>query len=122
MQTSAADVVDAYLAAIAARDFQRARSFLSNTRFSSRSPLSTFENADAYIIDISRIGPILEGIERRKTFVDGAEVCTIVGYVTRMDRRQVSPVVHWVRVEQGKITFIESFFDASGYAELFDVD
>lgn len=122
MTKQANEIVHGYLNAIAARDFQRARSFLSDGDFSTRSPISTFNNADAYIADISRIGPILENIERRKMFVDGDDVCAILDYVTRMDQRQVSPVAHWFRVVNGKIASIESFFDARAYAEMFDVD
>lgn len=118
----ASEIVHAYLDAIAARDFQRARSFLSDRDFSTRSPISVFNDADAYVADISRIGPILENIERRKMFVDDDDVCVILDYVTRMDQRQVSPVAHWFRIVNYKITSIESFFDARGYAEMFDVD
>lgn len=118
---SPAEVVDAYLAAIAAGDFARARTWLSDSGFSTRSPIAAFNDADAYIADISRVGAILERISRRKTFVDGNEVCAIVDYVTHMEQRQVSPVVHLMRVERGKIVGIESFFDARAYAEMFEV-
>lgn len=111
-----------FLAGITARDFQAVRACLADTKFSSRSPIGTFESADAYVADISRVGPILEGVERRKTFVDGNDVCAVVDYVTRMDRRQVSPVVHLMHIERGKINSIETFFDATGYVAMFEVD
>ena len=116
-----AEVVDAYLGAIAARDFARARSWLADERFATRSPIASFTDADAYIADISRVGAILERMDRRRTFVDGEYVCAIVDYVTHMDQRQVSPVVHLMRVERGKIRSIESFFDARAYAEMFEL-
>jgi ketosteroid isomerase-like protein len=123
MQTpSPAEIVDAFFDAIAARDFPRVRSLLSDDGFSTHSPIAAFNNADAYVADISRVGPILEAVQRRKTFVDGNDVCAIVDYVTRMDRRQVSPVAHLMQVHQGKITFIETFFDAREYAAMFDID
>jgi hypothetical protein len=123
MKTSAPkEIVDAYLDAIAARDFGLARTWLSDRGFSSRSPISEFQNADAYVVDITRVGPILEGIERRKTFVDENDVCVVLNYITRMDQRQVSPVVHWMRIDDGKISSIETFFDARQYAAMFDVD
>lgn len=115
-------IVDAYLDAIAACDFRRARAWLSDGRFSNRSPISRFYSADAYVADISRVGAILEGIERRKTFVDGNQVCVILNYITRMDRRQVTPVVHWMCVDEGRIASIETFFDAREYAAYFQVD
>lgn len=115
-------VAHAYLDAINARDFERARGFLADDRFRQRSPIGAFEDADAYVADISRIGAILEGIERRRTFVDGDEVCLVVNYITRMDGRQVTPVVYWMRVDSGKICSIETFFDARGYDEMYPDD
>ena len=115
-------VAHAYLDAINARDFDRARHFLADDRFYQRSPIGTFEDADAYVADISRVGAILEGIERRRTFVDGDEVCLMVNYITRMDGRQVTPVVYWMRVDGDKICSIETFFDARGYDEMYPDD
>jgi len=119
---SPSEVVGAYVAALARCDFEHARSWLSDEKFSTRSPISTFDNADAYIESISRVGSILEGIRQRKMFVDGNDVCVILDFITHMDRRQVSPVAHFMRLESGKITYIEAFFDARAYAEMFDVD
>lgn len=116
------EIVHAYLDAIAARDFARARTWLSDERFSTRSPISNFTSADAYITDIARVGPILESVERRKTFVDGNDVCVILNYVTRMDARQVSPVVHWMQVADDKIVYIETWFDARQYAAMFVIE
>lgn len=116
------EVVDAYLRALGERDFERARRYLSNGRFTTRSPIGAFGDADSYIEDVSRVGSILERIERRKLFADRDQVCAVVDFVTRMDRRYVSPVVYVMQVEEGKIVSIESFFDASGYAEMFATD
>lgn len=115
-------VAHAYLDAISARDFERAREFLADDHFQQRSPIGAFDDADAYVADISRIGAILEGIERRRTFVDGNEVCLMVNYITRMDGRMVTPVVYWMRIDGGKIRSIESFFDARGYDEMYPDD
>lgn len=115
-------IVKAFLDCIAARDFDGARLYLANDSFSSRSPLSTYNNADAFMANISRIGPILEGIEVRKTFVDGNEVCSIFNMRTRMTELNTTPVVQLANVVDGKIVTIESFFDASEYIKMFDVD
>lgn len=121
-QATPKQVVDEYFAALSARDFDRVRGFLADQGFTYRSPISRFDQATAFVNDISRIGPILEGIEHRRTFADGNEVCCIVDFKTRMDSLQVTPVVHWSRVENGKIVAIETFFDAREYARLFEVD
>lgn len=79
------------------------------------------EVVHAFIADIWRVGPILEGIERRKTFVDGHEVCDILGFKTRMAQLSTTPVVHWATVDGDKIVSIEVFFDATAYSRMFDV-
>jgi hypothetical protein len=121
-ETTPGAVVQGFLDAVAERDFDRARAFLADTRFSYRSPLSDFDDATVFIADISRVGSILERIEVRRTFVDGDEVCTIINFFSRMDRLQVTPVVQWARVAHGRIAAMEVFFDARQYASMFEVD
>lgn len=115
-------VVHGWLGAVADRDFERARRYLSDLCFAHTSPISTGANADAYVADISRVGAILESVELRQTFVNGDHVCAIVNYVTHMDKRRVTPVVHLMTVDGDKITSIETFFDARAYAEMFTVE
>ena len=77
-ESAAESIVTAYLDALEDRDFERLRSYLSDTGFSYRSPVSVADDADTFIIIISRVGPILESIERVRTFVDGNDVCSIL--------------------------------------------
>jgi len=114
------EIVHAYLDAIEARDFEHARTYLSDKHFTYRSPIAGFNDADAFIADIWRIGPILEGIERRKTFVDGNEVCDILDFKIRMAQLSTIPVVHWATVEGDEIASIEVFFDATAYSRMFE--
>lgn len=116
------EVVHAWLDAIAARDFERARRFLSDDRFTHRSPISAGHDPDAFVADISRLGAILEGVERRRTFARANEVCVVINYITHMDKRRVTPAVHLASVEGGKITSLETFFDGRAYAEMFTVE
>ena len=114
------DIVHAYLNAIGARDFERAREYLSNEHFTFRGPIANFDSADQFIADSSRVASILEGIEWRKTFVDGDQVCDILTFVTRFSVLTRTTVVHWATVEKGKISSIDVFFDARGYTKLFE--
>lgn len=118
----AENTVSAYLDALEDRDFECLRTFLSDTVFSYRSPVSSADNADEYIQIISRVGPILERIERVRTFVDGNDVCSILRFRTTMEVLRDVPVVQLTAVEDGKIVAIEVFFDASEYNRMFDVD
>jgi limonene-1,2-epoxide hydrolase len=113
-------IVTAFIDAIEARDFECARGYLSDTQFSYRSPVSRTEDADTCITLVSRIGPILEGIERHRTFVDGSDVCSILHYRTTMEALKEVPVVQLATVEAGKIIALEVFFDASEYNKMLD--
>ncbi|MFQ5935029.1 MAG: hypothetical protein ACE5LB_01285 [Acidiferrobacterales bacterium] len=117
---TATEIVDAYLDALEGRDFDRARTYLSSESFSFRGPIASFNSADDFILYCTRVGPILEAIERRKTFVNGDEVCHILNFITRMSVRTTTPVVQWAQVERDKIIAIEVFFDAQAYARFFD--
>ncbi|MGB5539798.1 MAG: nuclear transport factor 2 family protein [Gammaproteobacteria bacterium] len=114
------DTVASFLDAIEARDFDLARGYLSDSQFSYRSPVSRTDNADTFIALVSRIGPILERIERRRTFVDGGDVCSILQYRTTMDAIKNVPVVQLATVIAGKIVALEVFFDASEYNRMLD--
>lgn len=117
-QQSPATTVSAFIDAIEARDFERARLYLSDTQFSYRSPVSRAQDADTFIALVSRIGPILERIERRRTFVDDGEVCSILQYRTTMDTLKDVAVVQLASVADGKIIALEVFFDASEYNKM----
>jgi limonene-1,2-epoxide hydrolase len=116
------EVVSAYLDAFEDRDFERARQYLSDSTFHYRSPVTQVNNADAFTSIISRIGPILERIERRKIFTKGDEVCVIMHIITSMEGMKDMPLVQLAKVADGKITDMEVFFDASEYNKLFEVD
>jgi hypothetical protein len=115
-------IVAAYLDALEGRDFERLRTFLSDAGFSYRSPVSKADNADDYALLISRVGPILEKIERVRSFVDGDDVCSILRFRTTMDTLKEVPVVQLTSVANGKIVAIEVFFDASEYNKMFEFE
>ena len=121
-ESAAEKIVTAYLDALEGRDFEKLRTFLSDSRFSYRSPVSKAENADDYIVLVSRVGPILEGIERVRTFVDGNDVCSILKFRTTMETLKEVAVVQLTTVTDGKIVAMEVFFDASEYNKMFDFE
>ena len=121
-EPTSAQVVNAYLDALEARDFGLARTYLADAHFTYRSPVVNVDSADAFIAEIWRVGPILERIERRRHFVDGNAVCSILNFKLSMSGFQNVPVAHLATVTNGKIVAIEAFFDATEYKKLFDVD
>ena len=112
------DVVNTLLDAFEARDFERVRSCLSDTEFTYSSPIESMTNADNFIASISRVGPILERIERIKTFVKGNDVCSLLRVYTTMDTLDATTVVQVSTVVDGKVTAIESIFDATEYNKM----
>jgi limonene-1,2-epoxide hydrolase len=118
----AARTVEGHLRAVAARDFDRARTYLADRGFSYRSPLSRHADADQFIADISRVWPILEGIDVRRTFADGDAVCTILDYRVRPSSLQIVPVAQLARVSGGRIVELEAIFDASDYRRMGEVE
>jgi hypothetical protein len=116
------EVVKAYVDALEARDFELARKYLSDACFHYRSPVTESSNADSFTAIISRIGPILERIERHKVFTRHDEVCVIMHVITTMENMKDMPVVLLAKVVNGRITDMEVFFDASEYNKMFEVD
>ncbi|RCX24921.1 nuclear transport factor 2 family protein [Thioalbus denitrificans] len=113
-------VVHAFLDALEQRDFERAASYLSRERFSYIGPTSRFDNAADFLSDISRIGPILKSIQRRRTFVEGNEVMVVFDFIATIPELSNSRVAELVRVEEGLITYMELFFDAHAYVSMFE--
>jgi limonene-1,2-epoxide hydrolase len=116
------EVVNAYIDAFEDRDFERARQYLSDTDFHYRSPVSEATNADTFTSIISRIGPILVRIERRRIFTKDDEVCVIMHIITTMESMKDMPLVQLAKVVDGKIIDMEVFFDASEYNKMFEID
>lgn len=112
-------VFDEYLDAFAARDFERMRATLSDDEFYYRSPVNNHTSADVFVLDISRVGQILDGIERRRIFVDGDEICAILTFKIRINVVTLYPVVLWAKIRAGRIVSLESFFDATEYTQMF---
>ena len=117
--SSPADVFKAFIDAFAARDFDRLRRCLANEGFTYKSPISRFDNATEFVKDLYRIGQILEGIQTRHIFVDGNDVCAILNFKIRINIVDITPVVLWSTVENGRIKRQEAFFDATEYSQMF---
>jgi hypothetical protein len=116
------NVMHDFLDAFAEGDFIRARSYLANQHFRYVSTLSTFNDADAFITDISRVGAIMKKIECRRTFVDGTEICVITNIKTSMSGLRSTPVVFWATIVSECIVTMETFFDAREYAAMFKTE
>ncbi|MEN8174415.1 MAG: hypothetical protein ABFS23_01545 [Pseudomonadota bacterium] len=117
--TSPAAVVESYLAAIARRDFDAARTHLADSAFRYTSPIGDYDDADRFIESISRIGQILVRLDTRLRFSSGEHVCTILDATTAISEYRTQSVVHLARVTNVRIAQIELILDASEYHRMF---
>jgi hypothetical protein len=122
MSADALAVVEGYLDAIAAFDYERARAFLADTGFSYVSPISTFSDADDFIAYLSLSSGIVQQMRRRKVFVDGDDVCHMLELVIQLSDKRTVPVAQWAQVANGRIRSMELLFDGHEYHRLFDRD
>lgn len=119
MTTDPLAIVDAYLAARDAFDYERARTYLADTGFGFYSPIARFDGADAFIDYSMRTSGIVQQVVRRKVFVDGGDVCHFLTYRIQLSEKQSVEVAHWAQVAADRIWRIETLFDASAYRSLF---
>jgi ketosteroid isomerase-like protein len=116
MAADAAQVAEAFFDAFAAKDAGAARELLHDD-LHFVGPIDEFHDADSYLRSIQQLGQIVTGVDRRKLFVDGDDVCLIYDLHTRPvpDSR----VAEWYTVRDGKIASIQVVFDARPFAAMF---
>ena len=81
-------------------------------------PIDKFNNAHDYVESIRRLAQIVTGVHRRKTFVEGNDVCFVYDLATNTPAGTV-PCAEWVHAENGKVKSIQVFFDARPFAAMF---
>lgn len=113
-------IVNAFLDAVEARDFEAAGRWLSAHSFSYVGPTRVFDRVEGYLAHLVNLGLIMKRIERRKAFQDGPDVCVIMDFMSTMQELDGIRIAQWFTVSRGKITRIEVFLDASPYHRLFD--
>lgn len=112
-------LVEAYLDALAAHDYERARGCLSDGAFRYQSPISVFTSADDFMLHWSLSAGILQRIDRVKAFADGEDVCHFLDLAIQLSDKQTVRAAQWCRVADGRIVRIELLFDAHQYRMLF---
>ena len=112
-------VVEGYLDALARRDFDAIRGLLVDEGFSYTSPIATFDSADDLVTYLTIVSGIVQGVECRKVFVDGPDVCHFLVYTTQLAEKQQTQVVQWAAVEGERIRRVELLFDAHQYKIMF---
>jgi hypothetical protein len=113
----AGQVAEDFFAAWTSRDFARARALLHDD-LSFEGPIDSFSDADSYLQSLQGLSEIITGVDKRKVFVDGEDVCVIYDMHTAPvpDAR----IAEWYTVRAGKIGSMSVVFDARPFAPLFE--
>jgi hypothetical protein len=91
-------------------DFDGARALLDDhVQFTG--PLGHTEGADDYIAGVRGLAKAVKGVEQRRCFGEGEDVCIVYDLVTKTGAGAVS-TAGWYRVRHGRIVSINAFFDA----------
>jgi hypothetical protein len=113
-------LVKSYLAALADRDFDRARTFLADRGFRYISPITNFEDADRFIQHLSAIGPILERLTIHRCMVCNHEAIAILDATLTLNGYASYRSAMLFGVTDHRVKSIEAIFDASDYHRMFE--
>lgn len=120
MTAPAAAVVNAFLDAIEALDFETAAACLATDGFFYTSPQNTFRSSQEFIANFSRVEPILKSIERHATLSEGNQASMLLTIRTHVPDLASTRIALWATVLEGRIVRLEFVYDASAYASLFE--
>ena len=91
-------------------DFDAARALLDeHVQFTG--PLGHTEGIDDYLEGVRGLAQAIKGVEQRRIFGEGDDVCIVYDLVTKTKAGSV-PTAGWYRVRHGRIVAINAFFDA----------
>jgi hypothetical protein len=113
------ELAEKYLDAFAKRDIKKMRSFLSDTNFTFRGPLQAFNSADEFAAALVPLAPMIQGVSVKQVIADGNDVCLFYDFVTNVPAVGTTRIAEWLHIENGKITFINLYFDPRPYVPLF---
>jgi ketosteroid isomerase-like protein len=115
--SEAARIAEAFFDAWTSKDLTRARQLVHDD-LSFEGPIDTFSDADSYLQSLQGLSQIITGIDKRKLFVDGDDVCII--YDMHTGPVPDSRIAEWYTVRDGRIASISVVFDARPFAPLFE--
>ena len=115
--SAAADIAEKFIKSIAAGEFAAARQLLGN-EFSFEGPFDTFSNAEPYLAALQRLHAMVLGVEIKKVFVDGDDVCVLYDLETN-GPAGTALICEWMQFRGGKIASVRAVFDAMPFAAAF---
>jgi hypothetical protein len=116
--TSANELVTRYFDLWARKEFAATLPLMSSETFCFRGPFDTFSRPEELIEALQKLAPIVKGVRKRRQIAEGREVCLSDEMETCTPAGTVE-IVELFRVEQGKISSIQAFFDPRPFQALF---
>lgn len=110
---NARDIVEQFFSAFYRGDDQTARQYLADD-LSFSGPAATFSTADEYLKVSGHVGRMAKGVERRKVFVDGPDVCIFFDLVIDTPVRSMT-IAEWYHVDSDRISSIRMIFDTGPF-------
>jgi hypothetical protein len=86
---------------LGAKDLKALRSLIGE-KVSFKGSMEVYEGAASFIDAMRNLGPLTERINVTKVFVDGADVCAILDFVTNQPSIGATPCAEWYRAEEGR--------------------
>jgi hypothetical protein len=103
------DIVLSYIEALYGRNYDLAKSYLSNSVKVIGPMGENFRSPEEFIAMMREQGG---KYELKKTFVDGNDVCLLYDFITPAFRTFFSS---WYKVKEGRIIFIHTVFDTKAF-------
>ena len=105
----ASNPIELYLTALAGNDFETARTFLTDD-FTFSGWFGRYDSPDAYLDAMRRLRGFVVGMDLRRVFADGPDVCLI--YTSRTRNGDAVPVAAWFGLEGDRIRSLEVICDS----------
>jgi hypothetical protein len=117
-KNNAKEIVMSYQRALGKSDWEGARKFLRDD-LSFTGPVAKYDKPEPYIEDLKHLHPIVKGVDMKKIFVDGDDVCLLYDMMTNSPAG-TAYICEWYHVEGDKIDSIRVVFDARPFAAMFE--
>ena len=118
LNTNVRDIVMGYQRAIGNSDWAAARHYLKDN-MTFKGPLATYDKPEPYLEDLKKLHNIVKGVDMKKVFVDGSDVCLIYDMITNTPAGSAF-ISEWYHVEGGKIASVRVVFDARPFAAMWE--
>ena len=115
---STKEIVLGYQRALGSGEWKSARAYLRDD-MTFRGPIASYDRPEPYLEDQRKLSSIVKGIEMKKTFVDGDDVCLLYDMVTNTPAGTAF-ICEWHHVEGQKIASIRVVFDARPFAAMWE--